>query len=393
MADAAIYLHSMTMSALEELINSGELDAGGPISDDGLFDPISAALEVGADDDSFAITPVPVDLNGTPTMGNHRNAAKAAATGTTASGAAAADPDAAVNDLLTQLGEQTSPARQRNARRKKEAQIDRTPIPRPGGIDYIPRKLGELSDVATMRQCRADGIPVLLSGYPGCGKTALTEAAFGEELITLEGHGDTEVQDFVGTWVPQPDGSYQWVNGPLTTAMLEGRPLLIDDCTLIPPGVLARVYPVMDGRGKLTLREHEGEAIEAKDGFFVIGAHNPGAPGAVLAEALASRFPVHIEVESDLNLARKLGIDNRMIEAAANLRNQRREGVISWAPEMRELIAFQKVQKSLGANVAVGNMIAISPQECRETVMQVLRRSWKSASPLVLGDDDEFLDD
>ena len=36
--------------------------------------------------------------------------------------------------------------------------------------------------------------------------------------------------------------------------------------------------------------------------------HNPGVHGAILTEALASRFDVHIEVTTDWDLARHLGV-------------------------------------------------------------------------------------
>ena len=52
--------------------------------------------------------------------------------------------------------------------------------------------------------------------------------------------------------------------------MTDGRPLFIDDATLISPKVLAVVYPAMDGRRQITVKAHTGETITAKDGFYVI---------------------------------------------------------------------------------------------------------------------------
>ena len=72
--------------------------------------------------------------------------------------------------------------------------------------------------------------------------------------------------------------------------MTEGRVLLIDDATLISPQVLAVAYPAMDGRREIIVKAHKGETITAADGFYVIGGHNPGVHGAVLTEALSSRF-------------------------------------------------------------------------------------------------------
>jgi nitric oxide reductase NorQ protein len=64
------------------------------------------------------------------------------------------------------------------------------PVTRPGGQVYRPRVLAGLADVEALRTLRAEGVPSLLSGPPGTGKTSLVEAAF-PDLITVVGDGDT----------------------------------------------------------------------------------------------------------------------------------------------------------------------------------------------------------
>lgn len=258
-------------------------------------------------------------------------------------------------------------------------------ILRPNGVPYQPRMLDDLTDIETIRACRERSIPVLLGGYPGCGKTAMTEAAFGEELVTVAGHGDSEVADFIGSYTQQTDGSYKWVDGPLVVAMKEGRPLFVDDCTLIPAPVLARLYPAMDGRNQITVTEHESEIITAKKGFYVLGAHNPGVVGAVLSEALASRFSLHLFVRTDFKLAAKFGIDPRIVRVTTELQEKRAKHVVSWAPEMRELLAYKNLAETLGEKIAVQNLVSIAPREARDDVEEALKRSFKFASPLELG--------
>src|SRR5947208_15117590 len=125
--------------------------------------------------------------------------------------------------------------------------------------------------------------------------------------------------------------------------MREGRPLLVDDATLIPPRSLSVLYPAMDGRRKIHLTAYRNEPVEAVDGFYVIAGHNPGVHGAVLTEALASRFAAQIRVTTDYDLARTLKIDRRAITVARNLAHRHDSGEIGWAPQLRELIAFQKI--------------------------------------------------
>jgi hypothetical protein len=177
---------------------------------------------------------------------------------------------------------------------------------RPGKPAYRPRALADMPDVAALQALRAAGIPALLYGPPGTGKTSLVEAAF-PDVITVAGDGNTTVADFVGEYTQRPDGSYEFVHGPLIRAMTGGAVLLIDDATLISPQVLAVVYPAMDGRREVVVKAHKGEVITAADGFYVVGGHYPGVYGAVLTEALSSRFAVQIHVGTDDDLARSSG--------------------------------------------------------------------------------------
>ena len=121
-------------------------------------------------------------------------------------------------------------------------------------------------------------MPALLYGPPGTGKTSLIEAAFGDDLITVAGDGDTTAADLVGEYTQNPDGTFAFIYGPLVRAMQEGKVLFIDDATLISPAVLAVAYPAMDGRREITVKAHKGEVIKAADGFYVSSRPQPRSP-------------------------------------------------------------------------------------------------------------------
>jgi nitric oxide reductase NorQ protein len=259
------------------------------------------------------------------------------------------------------------------------------PITRPNGQTYHPRALADIPDVEALRRLREANVPALLYGPPGTGKTSVIEAAF-PDLITVAGDGDTTVGDLLGEYTQNEAGGYEFIYGPVVTAMQEGRALLIDDATLISPKVLAALYPAMDGRRQIIVKAHKGETITAAEGFYVIAGHNPGVHGAILTEALASRFSMQIQVGSDYDLAATLKINGKAIKIARNLATKAVNGEIGWAPQLRELIAFQKISDVLGTPTAFSNLVGIAPLEDRDTVAEVVTAATgKKVTALALG--------
>ncbi|MGC4808738.1 AAA family ATPase [Micromonospora sp. DT233] len=261
------------------------------------------------------------------------------------------------------------------------------PVRRPNGQLYYPRLLAKRPDVDVLRDLRTADVPVLLYGPPGTGKTSLIEAAFGADLHTVPGDGDTTVGDIVGDYVPTDSGGYEFVPGSLPRAMEAGGVLFIDDATLIQPKVLAVVYPAMDGRRQIILKAAAGRVVTAAPGFYVVAGHNPGVHGAVLTEALASRFSTQVKVSSDYDLAAALGVDSRMVRAARNLATQYDSGEIGWAPQLRELLAFRRITTVLGIDTAMSNLIGLAPVEDREVVHKAVCQAFGRPKilPLALG--------
>jgi nitric oxide reductase NorQ protein len=246
--------------------------------------------------------------------------------------------------------------------------------PRPNGDIYYSRKWGDHIDVTVIRKAREHNKTVLAYGAPGCGKTALFDAAL-TDLYTIMGTGDTETADFIGSYVQTPKGGFEWVDGPLVRAMEEGAALLIDEIGLIDPKVMSIVYSVMDGRKELVITANpERAVVKAKDGFYIVAATNPNAPGVRLSEALLSRFTLHVEMTTDWNLARKLGCGSAIVGAAQNLAKRQEKGDISWAPQFRELLAYRDTAKIFGQKFAVQNLIASAPEIDRGEVMQTLSK-------------------
>ncbi|WP_156755867.1 AAA family ATPase [Actinokineospora pegani] len=259
------------------------------------------------------------------------------------------------------------------------------PVKRPNGMDYHPRTLSGMPDVTALQRLRDAGVAALMYGPPGTGKTSVVEAAF-PDMLTVQGDGDTTVADFVGEYTQTDDGRYVFVHGPLVRAMRDGVPLFIDDATLIPPTVLAVVYPAMDGRRQIIVKANAGEVVDAAPGFYVVAGHNPGVHGAILTDALSSRFALQVHVSTDYDLAAQLKIDKRAVKVARNLATRQARGEIGWAPQLRELIAYQKIAGVLGAEAAAGNLVGVAPEEDREVVAATVKSVFgTTVQPLALG--------
>ncbi|PHZ13684.1 midasin [Rhizopus microsporus ATCC 52813] len=122
------------------------------------------------------------------------------------------------------------------------------------------------------------GAPTLLEGVTGAGKTCLVEelawrTGRGAELVKIHLGDQTDPKVLLGTYVStSTPGSFRWQAGVLTTAVLEGRWVLIEDIDLAPAEVLSVLLPLLE-TGHLFIPSR-GEKIKAKEGFQMFGTRS-----------------------------------------------------------------------------------------------------------------------
>ncbi|KAF9915434.1 AAA ATPase midasin [Lobosporangium transversale] len=114
------------------------------------------------------------------------------------------------------------------------------------------------------------GAPVLLEGVTGAGKTALVEEVARvtgrDDLVKIHLGDQTDSKVLLGTYVStSKPGSFKWQAGVLTTAVREGKWLLIEDIDLAPMEVLSVLLPLLESRTLFI--PSRGEKIPAHEGF------------------------------------------------------------------------------------------------------------------------------
>lgn len=275
---------------------------------------------------------------------------------------------------------------------------------RRNGSEYYPRVLGGMSDVDFYHRAQKRQKHILLAGPPGTGKTAGFEAAFdsvpeGEDfpvdaplgMETIVGTTSTKVEDFVGSYVQNPETRvFEWVHGPLIRSIINDVPLLIDEIAIIDPGVLALLYPLMDGRGVLEVQSNPSlPPYYIGENWMVLGAYNPDVPGAVISEALHDRFDYEVEVKADWRLAVDMGVPPEIVAIMSNLSLRQARGDIAWSPQFRSAVLFKEDMDDFGLNFAIQNLLGKTPRDDREIVKRAFADAnvgdSNRARPLSLG--------
>ncbi|MFA8386356.1 MAG: CbbQ/NirQ/NorQ/GpvN family protein [Pelagibaca sp.] len=136
---------------------------------------------------------------------------------------------------------------------------------------------------ATGRECDLfetaydNGLPLLLKGPTGCGKTRFVEhmaAKLGKPLYTVACHDDLSAADLIGRYLLK-GGETVWVDGPLTRAVREGGICYLDEVVEARKDVTVVLHPLTDTRRTLMI-DRTGEELVAPKDFMLVASYNPG---------------------------------------------------------------------------------------------------------------------
>ena len=122
-----------------------------------------------------------------------------------------------------------------------------------------------------------NGLPLLLKGPTGCGKTRFIEhmaTRTGRPLYTVACHDDLSAADLIGRYLLR-GGETEWVDGPLTRAVREGAICYLDEVVEARKDVTVVLHPLTDNRRTLML-DRTGEELVAPKEFMLVASYNPG---------------------------------------------------------------------------------------------------------------------
>ena len=217
-----------------------------------------------------------------------------------------------------------------------------------------PYYLPSGTEVDVFEACHARGLPVMLKGPTGCGKTRFVEYMawkLGRPLVTVACHDDLSSTDLTGRYLIR-GGETVWADGPLAIAARTGAICYLDEVVEARQDTVVVIHPLSDDRRLLPV-EKTGEVIEAAPGFQLVISFNPGYQHAIknLKPSTRQRF-VALEFdypeatrESEI-VTHESGVSrqvaNRLVELAHRVRRLRDQGLAE-VPGTRLLVSAARL--------------------------------------------------
>jgi nitric oxide reductase NorQ protein len=153
------------------------------------------------------------------------------------------------------------------------------------GVRWLEREpyyMAAGDEINVFLTCHRRGMPVMLKGPTGCGKTRFIEHMawrLKRPLITIACHDDLSASDLTGRFLIRGEETV-WVDGPLTTAARLGAICYLDEVVEARQDTIVVIHPLTDERRILPI-EKTGELLQAAPGFQLVISYNPGYQHAI----------------------------------------------------------------------------------------------------------------
>ena len=152
---------------------------------------------------------------------------------------------------------------------------------RPYLIEREPYYRAAGDEVLLFGAAIARGLPMMLKGPTGCGKTRFVEHMAWRlklPLITMACNEDMTASDLIGRFLLDAQGTV-WHDGPLTLAVRYGAICYLDEVVEARQDTTVVIHPLTDDRRMLPL-DKRGELVHAHPDFRLVVSYNPGYQSA-----------------------------------------------------------------------------------------------------------------
>lgn len=217
-----------------------------------------------------------------------------------------------------------------------------------------------------------NGLPVLLKGPTGCGKTRLVQSmavALGVPLFGVACHEDLTAGDLVGRFLLR-GGETVWEDGPLTRAVRQGGICYLDEIVEARADTTVVIHPLADHRRELNI-DRLGVALKAPPSFMLVLSYNPGYQ-SVLKDlkpstrqrmiAIELNYP-NADIEERVLMQEadvERGLARRLVRLGQAIRSLGEEGLLEGA-STRTLISAARLIKSGVAPDVAADMAIVAP--------------------------------
>jgi nitric oxide reductase NorQ protein len=156
-----------------------------------------------------------------------------------------------------------------------------------------PFYLEQAEELHIAKTAYHNGLPILLKGPTGCGKTRFMQRLAWEltrPLITVSCHDDLSTSDLIGRFLIK-GGEAVWMDGPLTKAVRTGAICYLDEIVEARKDTTVVIHPLADDRRELPI-EKLGETLTAPLEFMLAISYNPGYQSVLkdLKQSTRQRF-------------------------------------------------------------------------------------------------------
>lgn len=202
-----------------------------------------------------------------------------------------------------------------------------------------------------LRDGALNKLRVLVVGPPGTGKSHTSEI-LSNAMFRVPIHQGMGVEELIGQYHLE-SGSTIWKDDVITTAMKEGRSVVIDEIDRYSDEIASIFYGMLDDRPYV--KTGEGKIIKAEKGFSVFATMNPSV--TALTDALLDRFDVILTAITPHPDANQYTGENAaaMQGAVANYFQSVSKATWAWSakPTVRKMRSFQMLEPIIGRKHAL----------------------------------------